>query len=356
MRKIIHIDADSFYASVEMRETPALRGRPVAVGGAAERRGVVATCNYEARRFGVHSAMSSARAMQLCPGLIMIKPRFELYRSVSADLHAVFRDYTELVEPLSLDEAYLDVTDCEQHRGSATLIADAIRDRVRENLGITVSAGVAPNKFLAKVASDWNKPDGTFTITPSEVEAFVAELPVSRIMGVGRVTANRLQKLGVTTCGDLQALPLELLAKRFGKYGSRLGELARGIDERPVRTSRVRKSISVERTYPSDMASESQLHDALPGLLEELARRFGKIERDYHPTKRYVKVKFEDFKQTTLEEAIPPSGEPWLDEPTFCRLLSAAWLRRAKPVRLLGVGLRLEPVAAHPNQLDWLAP
>ena len=342
-RKIIHLDADSFYASVEMRENPALRDKAIAVGGPAESRGVVATASYKARQFGVHSAMSSARARQLCPELIIIRPRFELYRSVSAQFHDIFRRYTALIEPLSLDEAYLDVSECQACNGSATLIANEIRECVRCELNLTMSAGVAPNKFLAKVASDWNKPDGTFTVTPAEVAAFVRELPVSKIMGVGKVTTARLRRMGIVSCGDLQQIPPEELAQRFGKYGARLHELAQGIDNREVKTSRIRKSISVERTYSEDIAGESGILAALDPLLEELQWRFTKIERHYYPTKRFIKVKFSDFTQTTADEAIADHSSGWFSRPDYQRLMLAGWQRRHKPVRLLGAGLRLEP-------------
>jgi DNA polymerase-4 len=354
-RKIIHVDADSFYASIEMRDDPALRDKPIAVGGRTGR-GVIATSNYIARQYGVRSAMPSARARVLCPQLIILKPRFELYREVSRQLRAIFHRYTALVEPLSLDEAYLDVSDCDVHSGSATLIANAIRDSARSELGITVSAGVAPNKFLAKVASDWNKPDGTFTVAPADVDTFVHSLAVSKIMGVGKVTAARLEELGVVTCGDLQAIDIHTLSKRFGKYGPRLADLARGIDHRPVRTDRIRKSISVERTFAQDVPDAHAGQAELSALLEELARRFSAIERDYVPTKRFVKLKFRDFTQTTLEESIPPDGQPWLTEQTFTRLLTRAWERGERPCRLLGAGLRLEPRASGGEQQLTLFP
>ncbi len=343
MRKIIHIDADSFYASVEMRENPDLRGKPVAVGGSSERRGVIATANYEARKFGVRSALPSARARQLCPELIIIPPRFDLYHRVSGQFREIFADFTDRIEPLSLDEAYLDVSDSPHFDGSATLIAEEIRRRVREELSLTVSAGVAPNKFLAKVASDWDKPDGLFTIAPKQVAEFVRELPVSKINGVGKVTTEKLKRMGVVTCGDLQQVPLETLAKRFGKYGPRLAELAQGIDHREVKTSRIRKSISVERTYAEDIASDDDMLSALDNVLAELATRFEKIEQQYLPTKRFVKVKFRDFTQTTLEEIFGERGESWQSVEDYRRLLLAARARKALPVRLLGAGLRLEP-------------
>ena len=204
VRKIIHCDCDCFYASVEMRDDPSLRGRPLAVGGRADQRGVIATCNYEARRYGIHSAMATAQAVKLCPDLILIPPNMEKYRITSRQIMDIYRDYTDLVEPLSLDEAYLDVTNSPHCKGSATLIAQEIRRRIFETVGITASAGVAPNKFVAKIASDWNKPDGLFLVRPGEVDAFVAALPVKKLFGVGKVTAAKLHSLGAQTCGDLR--------------------------------------------------------------------------------------------------------------------------------------------------------
>lgn len=343
MRKIIHIDADSFYASVEMRDDPALAGKPIAVGGAADRRGVIATSNYEARKYGVRSAMPTSRALQQCPALVIVAPRFDVYRSISKQFHAIFRDYTELIEPLSLDEAYLDVTDCQQCGGSATLIANEIRARVRAELGLTVSAGVAPNKFLAKVASDWNKPDGTYTIPPDQVAEFVRTLPVSKINGVGKVTTEKFRKMGVVTCADLQTIAVEELARRFGKYGPRLAQLALGIDHREVKSTRLRKSISVERTYPQDLETDAAILDALGRILEELEHRFQKIAQQYRPSARFIKVKFSDFTQTTMDETILDHSCPWLSVVDYQRLLLAGRARRALSVRLLGAGLRLEP-------------
>ena len=351
-RKIIHIDADSFYASVEVRDNPELRGKPIAVGGQSDRRGVIATASYEARKFGVRSAMASSRAMALCPSLSILPPRFEVYRSISQQFHQIFADYTELVEPLSLDEAYLDVSDCERCSGSATLIASEIRERVRSELKLTVSAGVAPNKFLAKVASDWHKPDGQFTIAPEEVAEFVLQLPVSKINGVGRVTAGKLRRMGVETCGDLQGLPLETLMASFGKYGRSLHEVARGEDRRLVKPSRQRKSISVERTFAEDIEQLDAMGEALASLLLELQRRYDKISRDYLPGKRFVKIKYRDFSQTTLEEGIAPSASGWYSPADFQRMMAAAWVREAKPIRLLGAGLRLQPSSADSDQLS----
>lgn len=338
-RKIIHIDFDAFYASIEMRDNPGLSTRPVAVGGLPERRGVVATCNYHARRFGVCSAMSSAQALRLCPELKIIPPRFSVYREVSARAHDIFQQYTDQIEPLSLDEAYLDVTGSLHCRGSATLIAQEIRREIAQKLQVTVSAGVAPNKFLAKIASDWNKPDGLFVITPAQVEDFLFDLPVKKIHGVGRVTAGKLQQKGIMTCGQLRHYSILELSRWFGSFGERLWELARGHDDREVQTSRRRKSLSVERTYELDLVGLEAALAQLEPLLKELQERFRPIESEYRVYKHCVKVKFADFTQTTFEESPPATGEA-LDE-HFARLLAGAWERGGRAVRLLGVGVRL---------------
>ena len=243
--KFIHCDCDCFFAAVEMRDDPALRGLPVAVGGDSTRRGVISTCNYEARRYGVRSAMATATALRRCRDLIVIPVNMDKYRAASRQVLAIFAEYTDLIEPLSLDEAYLDVTNSTACRGSATLIAQEIRTRVREEVGITISAGIAPNKFLAKVASEWRKPDGQFVVTPPMVPEFVRALPIQKIHGVGDVTARKMQLMGINTCADLQTLPLQELIERFGSFGERLYALSRGQDDRPVRTDQARKSISV---------------------------------------------------------------------------------------------------------------
>ena len=340
-RKIIHVDCDCFYASVEIRENPDLRGRPVAVGGMPDQRGVIATCNYEARAFGIHSAMASAYARKLCPDLIILKPRFDLYKTVSRDIHRIFADYTDLIEPLSLDEAFLDVTDCDKCHGSGTLIAREIRARVKEATRITVSAGVAPNKFLAKIASDWNKPDGLCVVTPDQIDDFVRQLPVRKLHGVGKATAMRLKRMGVETCEDLRQFSLVDMTQHFGSFGARLYELARGIDQRPVEVSWRRKSISVENTYDHDLPDIGAVQLQIPDLLDELRRRYEKIQREYAVSKRFVKIKFNDFTQTTLEELCALSEKELYSPDYFIKLATRAWERREKPVRLLGVGFRL---------------
>lgn len=345
MRKIIHCDCDSFYASVEMRDNPALREVPIAVGGRPEQRGVVATCNYQARAFGVRSAMPMSQAIRSCPDLVIVRADMAKYKAESAKVQKIFRDYTDLVEPLSLDEAYLDVSACRVARGSATLIAEQIRERVRREVGITISAGIAPNKFLAKIASDWNKPDGQFTITPDDVEEFVFELPVNKLFGVGSVTAARMRELNLNTCGDLQQVPVTELTQHFGKFGLRLHELCRGVDERPVKVNRVRKSLSAERTYAEDLPTFEACLMALQSLVQELDERISRAACRNAIKQRTVKVRFAGFETTTVASAGTGTS---LDE--YRALLHTAWQRKAKPVRLLGVGVGLAQPDAE-NQL-----
>ncbi|MDH1265850.1 DNA polymerase IV [Pseudomonas sp. GD03944] len=346
-RKIIHVDCDCFYAAIEMRDDPSLANKPLAVGGAADRRGVIATCNYEARAYGVRSAMASGHALKLCPDLLIVKPRMDVYKAVSREIHAIFRDYTDIIEPLSLDEAYLDVSDSPHCAGSATRIAQEIRRRVSQELHITVSAGVAPNKFLAKIASDWKKPNGLFVITPDQVDDFVAELPVSTLHGVGKVTADKLARRGIVLCQDLRERGKLSLVREFGSFGERLWNLARGIDERAVQTDSRRQSVSVENTYDQDLPDLAACVAQLPQLLDELARRMTRLDASYRPDKPFVKVKFHDFTQTTLEQA--GAGR---DLASYTALLGAAFARGNKPVRLLGVGVRLHDLRGRQEQLE----
>ena len=345
-RKIIHVDCDCFYAAVETRDRPALRGRPVAVGGDPGRRGVIATCNYEARAWGVRSAMPSARALALCPQLEILRPDFDKYRRVSARIQDIFRRYTPLIEPLSLDEAFLDVSDCTLLDNSATRIAAAIRQSVREEVGITVSAGVAANKFLAKIASDWRKPDGLFVIRPDQVADFIVELPVERIFGVGRKTAEKMHSLGLRNCADLQGLNRTELARHFGSFGERLYSLCRGEDDRPVQSSRRRKSVSVEQTFDQDLARVEDWQARLPDLLDSLLRRWQKLDHSYQAQGLFAKVRYTDFTISTCET---PSDH--IDEEVFRNLLGSLWQRRAEPVRLLGIGVRLRDLGS-PRQAD----
>lgn len=348
-RKIIHLDCDCFYAAVEIQERPELMHRPVAVGGDPHRRGVIATCNYPARRFGVHSAMASAYALKLCPELVILPPRFDKYRSVSQQIMAIYRRYTDIIEPLSLDEAYLDVSRSPHHHNSATLMAKAIRAEVNQQVGITVSAGVAPNKFLAKVASDWRKPDGLFVIEPNAVETFMLTLPVKMIPGVGRVTEDKLTALGISTCTQLQQHSRFTLHEHFGSFGEKLYAYSRGIDERPVQSSRRRKSVSVEETYPQDLTQFNQWQEALIELCERLQERLQRLDHNYRVHGTTVKVRFHDF---TIRSADGPPGPIHTD--TFMPLLTALWQRRQAPIRLLGVGVKLRDEAAE-KQKDMFA-
>ncbi len=338
-RKIIHCDCDCFYASIEVRDNPHLLGKPIAVGGSPNHRGVVATCNYEAREFGIHSAMASATARKRCPDLIIIRPDMEKYREASAQIHEVFSRYTELIEPLSLDEAYLDVSDSKHFEGSATLIAEAIRAEVKENVNITISVGIAPNKFLAKIASDWNKPDGVFVVTPDQVDAFVTALPVKKLHGVGKVTASKMKRLGINTCSDLRKLDKTQLTNYFGSFGERLNNLSHGIDNRPVKTDRIRKSVSIENTYSSDLPNLERCLEELPYLEIQLAKRLKKLKGKYEIRKQFIKIKFHDFVQTTVEMVSNQTGTD-----NYSKLFCQGFSRGNKPVRLLGLGVRLLPL------------
>lgn len=345
-RKIIHVDCDSFFASVEMLDDPSLRGRPIAVGGSSDRRGVLCTCNYEARKYGVRSAMPTAQAKKLCPELLVLPTRMNRYKEISTRIRHIMQRYTDQIEPLSLDEAYLDVTGQDHYRGSATLMAEAIRREVVDTIGITVSAGVAPNKFLAKIASDWNKPNGLCVISPKKVSEFVAQLPVAKIHGVGKVTCEKLHALGLKTCSDIQKFPRLTLVERFGNFGEHLHQLAHGIDHRTVKTHRQRKSLSVEHTYSQDLSDLATCIKQLPRLTEELDNRLSRIENRSPIKKSFVKVKFHDFTSTTMECCVE---EPGLE--IYQQLCSEAYQRGQRPVRLLGVGVRFDESASACQQL-----
>lgn len=337
-RKIIHIDMDCFYAAVELRDRPELRGRPVAVGGPPESRGVIATASYEARAFGVRSAMASATALRLCPELIILPPNFPKYKKESRRIREIFSRFTDRIEPLSLDEAYLDVTGAPQFDGSATRIAQEIRRLIREETGLTASAGVAPNKFLAKIASDINKPDGLKVIRPSEVETFVKTLPVEKIWGVGKVTARKMHQMGLHTCADLQKLSVAELTQHFGSSGVLLYDFARGIDHREVRADRERKSLSVEETFSADLNTLEECLAKLHELYEDWNDRMERAGVAEKIRGIFVKLKFHDFKNTTHETVF--NGYPRIED--FKPLLEEAFLRRGEPVRLIGIGVRLE--------------
>ena len=333
-RKIIHVDMDCFYAAVEMRDKRELRGIPLAVGGSADRRGVIATCNYQAREFGVHSAMATAYARRLCPDLKVVPGRMSYYQEVSRQIRAIFRRYTRIIEPLSLDEAFLDVTDTMLCHGSATLMAEEIRGSIKRELNLTASAGVAPNKFIAKICSDENKPDGQFVVTPDDVDKFCRDLPLRKIPGVGKVTAKRLEGIGLKTCNDVRALGEEECVRHLGSLGALLYKRSFGIDDRRLTTQWVRKSVSVERTFPEDIPISEQAEEPLHSLYIELQRRMEK-HAERRIKNQQVKLKFADFTQTTIERSSAN-----LDISLFSDLLPLAWERgHGQGIRLLGLGV-----------------
>ncbi|HBO39049.1 MAG TPA: DNA polymerase IV [Pasteurellaceae bacterium] len=339
-RKIIHIDMDCFYAAVEMRENPSLQDKPIAVGGSPQRRGVLTTCNYLARKFGLHSAMATAQALKLCPNLVLLPVNMLLYKQVSQQIHQIFRRYTDIIEPLSLDEAYLDVTDCQKCSGSATWIAEDIRRAILDELKLTASAGVAPLKFLAKIASDQNKPNGQFVIKPVEVADFVAKLPLCKIPGVGKVTTQRLSEMGLETCADIQKSDANILLNRFGKMGQRIWLFSHGIDEREVQPHRERKSVGVENTLPTDIETVEQgisvLHELYPTLLRRLNSACPNTPLSAF-RKIGVKLKFDDFHVTTLEKSAVE-----FKQEMFIELLHQIWHRRAgRRIRLIGLHVNI---------------
>lgn len=343
MRKIIHIDMDCFYAAIECRDDPSIADQPVGVAGQSAR-GVLTTCNYRAREFGCRSAMPVFKALELCPQLVLKPVRFSVYRHESQQIRRIFARYTDLIEPLSLDEAYLDVS---HHRQYAYDIARAIRRDIFRERQLRASAGVAPNKMLAKIASDWRKPNGQFAIRPEEVAAFMQDLPVRRIPGVGPRAEALLQARGIQTCGQLQAVPVNELEQWMGT--SRAAELyarCRGEDDRPVEPHRERKSMSVERTFPQDLPSLEACQQHLPELLAELRHDLSGMKEPRPFNKLFVKVKFSNFQQTTREQ-----GGLHLEEAAFASLLEQAFARSPHGVRLIGVGVRFTPLV-NQDQLE----
>jgi DNA polymerase-4 len=335
-RKIIHVDMDAFYASVEQRDNPELRWKPVAVGGSQER-GVVAAASYEARKFGVRSAMPSVTAKRKCPDLIFVKPRFDVYKEASRQIRAIFVEYTPIVEPLSLDEAYLDVTENLKGIASATQIAEEIRTRIRAETGLTASAGVSYNKFLAKIASDYKKPDGLFVITPKMGQAFVEALTVAKFHGVGPATAAKMNRLGIITGFDLSARTLPFLQQQFGKSGPFFYWIARGVDDRPVRADRIRKSLGAENTFSQDLFTFEAARDALRPIIEKVWRHCeGASVRGRTVT---LKVKYSDFRQITRSRtsAAFVSTRAELDQIALALLGPIFPVQRG--IRLLGVTL-----------------
>jgi DNA polymerase-4 len=352
-RKIIHVDMDAFFASVEQRDNPELRGKPVAVGGAGGR-GVVAAASYEARRFGVRSAMPSVTAKRLCPNLIFCKSRFDIYREVSEQIRAIFHSFTDLVEPLSLDEAYLDVTTDRAGLGSATRIAQEIRRLVREQTQLTASAGVSYNKFLAKLASDQNKPDGLCVIRPGDGAAFVQGLPVRRFHGIGPRGAEKMARLGIETGADLAAKEAEWLRAQFGSFGDYLHRAARGIDHRPVRAHRVRKSIGGERTFFEDLSQPDELREALERIIGIVWERIA--EKRARGRTVTLKLKFNNFTLITRARSLPRAVAGREEFAALSRVLLEQQLPLSMPIRLLGLTLsaleREEEVAVESSTAD----
>lgn len=352
-RKIIHIDMDAFFASVEQRDNPALRGQPVAVGGAGPR-GVVAAASYEARGYGVRSAMPSVTARRKCPELIFVPPRFEVYRAVSAQIRAIFAEHTDLIEPLSLDEAYLDVTENRQGHASASNLAREIRARIRAETGLTASAGISYNKFLAKTASDLNKPDGQAVITPQRGAQFVAALPVKRFHGVGPATAARMERLGLRTGADLRAQSLGFLQQHFGKAGLWYYRISRGIDERAVQPDRPRKSVGAEDTFAQDLFD-------LPAARAELTPLVAKVwrvcaGRGLRGRTITLKVKYADFRQITRSRtmAVPPASSAEFE--ALAQALLEPLFPTGRGIRLLGVTLSsLDTAASHAGDARQLS-
>ncbi len=335
MRKIIHIDMDAFYASVEQHDHPELKGKPLAVGGSKER-GVVAAASYEARKWGVRSAMPSVTAARLCPELIFVPPRFDRYKEISQHIRAIFLDYTDLVEPLSLDEAYLDVTENKKAMRSATLIAEEIRKRIFDDTGLTASAGISINKFLAKVASDVNKPNGQKLIAPEEVIEFLEQLDVQRFHGVGKVTAQKMMQLGIFTGADLKKKELPFLVEQFGKSGQHYYNIVRGIHNSEVKPDRIRKSLGAERTFDSDLRSDEEMEQALQKIAKTVAQRSQKSETKGKTIT--LKYKYSDFTQHTRARSLPYFvGDEQLLCETAIELLNESELNQ--PVRLLGITL-----------------
>ena len=335
IRKIIHVDMDAFYASVEQMDNPSLRGKPVAVGGSKDR-GVVAAASYEARKYGVKSAMASVQAKKMCPKLIFVRANFSRYKSISAQIRKIFQDYTELIEPISLDEAFLDVTVNKKGINLASEIAIQIRQRIYSEIGLTSSAGISINKFVAKVASDINKPNGQKTIHPSQVDDFLDSLPINKFFGIGKVTAKKMREIGVYNGADLRKLNEIELKNNFGKMGTHFYRVVRSLQDNPVNPNRIRKSIGAEQTFNQDIETESFMLDKLAGIAEELERRMAK---DSNKGKTVtIKIKYSDFslqtRSKTVENYVSTKEEffPIIKDLLFQKSLEM-------PVRLLGISI-----------------
>ncbi len=342
-RKIIHIDMDAFFASVEQRDHPEYQGKPVIVGGLPDKRGVVAACSYEARQFGIHSAMPSSTAYRLCPNAIFLRPHIDNYREVSIKIQSIFKRYTDLVEPLSLDEAYLDVTECTEFQGSATLIARSIKKTIKDETDLTASAGVSYNKFLAKIASDMDKPDGLYLITPEQGSDFVEQLPVRKFHGIGKATEAKMRALGISCGADLRQWKENLLIKKFGKAGRYYYQISRGIDERPVRNNRIRKSIGSETTFQEDLNDVDVMLSKLKGLSEKVFLKL--CEKDMAARTVTLKVKYNNFELVTRSITRESSFKNTDEIMSILSELIQKTEVSVRKVRLLGVSTStLEPV------------
>jgi DNA polymerase-4 len=355
VKKIIHVDMDCFYAAVEMRDNPVLKNQAVAVGGDRDRRGVISTCNYKAREFGVRSAMSTGMARNLCPSLVLMPSRMQVYVDISHQIRVIFNKYSEHVEPLSLDEAFLDVSDCTQCHGSASLIAEQIRQEIFDVTGLTASAGIAPNKFMAKIASDLNKPNGQYVITPDDVEAFSLNMPLNKINGVGKVTFSKLEKYGLLTGYDIRQADPDFLNRHFGKLANVLIRRAHGIDNSKVVSNRVRKSVGVERTLPHDITTISQCQEVIDRLYPELLKRIERAKDGLVVHKQGIKLKFDDFQSTSVETSSIEA-----DYACYIDLLHEAIARsEGRHIRLVGLNVGVRALqstedhdAEHKEQLD----
>lgn len=349
-RKIIHVDMDAFFAAIEQRDNPSLRGKPVVVGGEPNGRGVVSTASYEARKFGIHSAMAASQAKRLCPHAVFLRPRFQKYSEDSAVIMGILRQYTLLVEPVSLDEAYLDVTDNKLKIGDPVAIAKLIKQNLYAALKLTASAGVAPNLFLSKVASDFKKPDGLTVVYPHQIREFLENLPVRKIPGVGPVTEEELTKCRIRTCGELAAANPHFLYQRFGKWGLALHERANGKDPRQVEPETESKQYSTEETFPKDLLSIAVMQEKLKSYAQEVF--FGLRESGRMGRTVILKVKYHDFETITRSKTLLSQPQTWMQVyETACSLFLKKTLAGKKPIRLLGIGISgLEPTAPERNR------
>ncbi len=349
-KKIIHIDMDAFFASVEQRDFPELQGKPVIVGGQPDSRGVVAACSYEARQFGIHSAMPSSQAYRLCPDAIFVKPRFEAYRQASSIIRKIFYSFTSFVEPPSLDEAYLDVSHCSLHNGSATLIAQDIKAEIQQQTRLTASAGISYNKFLAKIASDINKPNGLYVITPEQGEAFIENLPIRKFHGIGKATETKMAKLGIHNGKQLKQASLQCLNENFGKAGQHYYQIARGIDPRPVKINRSNKSIGIETTFEQDIFDTKVILKLLHQLLEKALEKAR--QKKLSPRTLTIKIKYNNFEQITRSRTLTTSIKPGEAAKHLLEELVNSTAVGQRRVRLLGITLSTLEKHSQFHQLD----